>query len=83
MAAKGTAQRIVRVLECYRLPVARPDGASVDELIEALRGEKVRVGEIRFALPQRIGVMHEDRKGGWTVGVREGRLRGLLIWGDR
>jgi 3-dehydroquinate synthetase len=39
IAAKGTAERIVGLLERYRLPVARLDGASVDELIEAIRGD--------------------------------------------
>src|SRR6266511_3930370 len=31
---KGTAARIVQLLEQFRLPVERPDGATVDQLIE-------------------------------------------------
>ena len=77
IAAKGTAKRIVRALECYRLPVVRPDGASVDELIEAMRGDKkVRGGEIRFALPKGIGGMYQ--KDGWTVPVDERNIRESL-----
>ncbi len=73
ITAKGTADRIVRLLEQFRLPVERPDGASVDQLIEAMRGDKkVRGGEIRFALPTRIGTMHQ--KDGWTVAVEEGNI---------
>lgn len=79
IAAKGTAERIVRLLECYRLPVVRPDGASVDELIEAMRGDKkVRAGAIRFALPKEIGAMHGTGKDGWTVAVAEDLLRERL-----
>jgi len=79
IAAKGTAERITRLLERLRLPLERPHAASVDELIEAMRGDKkVRGGEIRFALPKEIGAMHGDEKSGWTVGVEEGRIAKLL-----
>ncbi|HEV8265402.1 MAG TPA: 3-dehydroquinate synthase [Gemmatimonadales bacterium] len=79
IAAKGTADRIVQLLERCRLPVERPDGPSVDDLIEAMRGDKkVREGgEIRFALPKGIGVMHGDKQA-WTVGVEEGRIREVV-----
>lgn len=77
ITAKGTAERIVRLLERFRLPVERPDGASVDQLIDVMRGDKkVRGGEIRFAVPKEIGVMHRD--GEWTVAVAEGGIRGVL-----
>ncbi len=77
VTAKGTAERIVRLLEQFRLPVERPDGASVDRLIEVMRGDKkVRGGEIRFALPKEIGAM--NHKDGWTVAVEEeGIAKGL------
>jgi len=77
ITAKGTADRVVELLEQFRLPVERPDGASVDQLIEVMRGDKkVRGGEIRFALPKEIGVM--SQKGGWTVAVEEGKIRDQL-----
>jgi len=68
---KGTPERIVRLLVQFRLPVERPDGASVDQLIEVMRGDKqARGGEIRFAVPKEIGGMHgEGSTGGrwrWT-----------------
>jgi 3-dehydroquinate synthase len=70
VAAKGTAQRVIHLLERYRLPVVRPDGANVDDLLEAMRGDKkVRKGKIRFALPTEVGVMHRDGGGGYTVAV--------------
>jgi len=76
---QGTAGRIARLLERCRLPVARPEGASVDDLVEAMRGDKkVRDGKIRFALPRRIGVMQGDEKKEWTVEVEEGRIREVL-----
>ena len=79
VAAAGTAERIARLLERFRLPLERPDGASADELIEAMRGDKkVRGGAIRFALPKEIGTMHGDAKHGWTVAVEEKRLREQL-----
>jgi 3-dehydroquinate synthase len=71
---KGTAERIVRLLEQFRLPVERPDGASVDQLIEVMRGDKkVRGGEIRFAVPKGIGVM--NRSDGWTVALDDRQIR--------
>jgi len=79
IAAKGTAERITRLLERLRLPLERPHAASVDELIEAMRGDKkVRGGEIRFALPKEIGAMHGDEKSGWTVSVEEGRIAKVM-----
>jgi 3-dehydroquinate synthase len=79
IAAQGTAERITRLLERFRLPLERPHTAGIDDLIEAMRGDKkARGGEIRFALPREIGVMHGDDKSGWTVGVEEQRIRDVL-----
>ena len=79
VAASGTALRIVRLLENLRLPVARPDGASVDDLIQMMRGDKkVRAAAIRVALPERIGSMHHDNRDGWTIAVDDRRLRDVL-----
>ena len=77
IAAKGTAERITRLLERLRLPLERPHAASVDQLIEAMRGDKkVGGGEIRFAFPKDVGAMHQ--KGGWTIPVEEPRVRDVL-----
>ncbi len=80
IAAKGTAERITRLLERFRLPLDRPHGASVDDLITVMRGDKkARAGETRFAVPKGIGVMHGDKHGGWTVAVEEGKIRETLV----
>jgi 3-dehydroquinate synthase len=79
VTVKGTAERIVRLLEQLRLPVERPDGASANDLIEAMRGDKkVRGGSIHFALPKVIGTMHGDAQHGWTVAVAEERIAKVL-----
>jgi 3-dehydroquinate synthase len=79
VTAKGTTDRIVRLLEQFRLPVERPEGASVDQLIEVMRGDKkARGGEIRFALSKGIGVMSGSSKHGWTVAVEEERIGEVL-----
>jgi len=79
IAAAGTAQRITGLLERFHLPVERPEGTRVDDLIEAMRSDKkARAGVIRFALPQSIGKVAGDAQRGWTVPVEEGRLRELF-----
>jgi 3-dehydroquinate synthase len=79
IAAAGTERRISGLLEQLRLPVARPDGTSVDDLIEAMRADKkVRSGAFRLALPRQIGTIHGEPTGGWTVAVEEKRLRALF-----
>jgi 3-dehydroquinate synthase len=79
IAGKGTADRIVKLLERFRLPVERPGGGpSADDLIEVMRGDKkARGGEFRFAMPKGIGAMHGDKRA-WTVGVEEGKIRAAL-----
>jgi 3-dehydroquinate synthase len=79
IAPKGTADRIVRLLERFRLPVERPDGASIDDLLEVMRGDKkVREGKVRFALPKQIGVMQGGDERQWTVAVDRDPLRQVL-----
>ena len=79
VAGAGTAERIMRLLERFRLPLERPDGASANDLIEAMRGDKkVRGGAIRFALPTGVGAMHRDAQHGWTVAVPEERIAKVL-----
>ena len=77
IAAKGTSERITRLLAQLRLPLERPQAASIDDVIAAMRGDKkARGGEMRFALPSGIGTMYE--KGGWTVAVDEGSIARVL-----
>lgn len=80
IAAAGTAGRIQATLERLHLPVARPDGSQVDDLMAAMRADKkVRAGVIRLALPRAIGVAHGDDRQGWTVPVPEEAIRQLLL----
>ena len=79
IAASGTAERVRHALERYQLPLELPDTARVDDLIAAMHHDKkARGGEVRFALPQRVGEMHGDARTGWTTSVSEQALRGLL-----
>ena len=79
VTTKGTAERIVRLLEQLRLPIERPDGASVDQVIEVMRGDKkVRGGEIRFAVPKEIGVMDGGPSRGYTAAVDMNAIRDIL-----
>ena len=80
IAATGTAQRIRSVLERLHLPVERPDGSQVEDLIAAMRTDKkVRAGEIRIAPPSAIGLAYGDDKKGWTVAVDEATIRQVLV----
>lgn len=77
IAEAGTADRVRAVLEGYGLPLKlRSDP---DALVAAMRHDKKsRGGTIRFALPQRVGLMHRDAQGRWTVAVDEGAIRATL-----
>ncbi len=75
----GTARRIRQALERYDLPTEPPAGASVDDLLAAMQHDKKsRRGEIRFALPKKVGAMHGDAKVGWTVAAPEEAVRAAL-----
>ena len=79
IAAAGTAGRVRQALERYQLPLELPETARVDDLIAAMhRDKKARGGEVRFALPRRVGEMHGDAHAGWTTPVPEQALRGVL-----
>ena len=82
IAAAGTADRVRLALEHYQLPLDLPDTAPIDDLIAAMhRDKKARGGEVRFALPRRVGEMHADAGGGWTTPVPEQAVRGVLTGG--
>ncbi len=79
VAERGTADRIVRLLEAYGLPLEAPTAVPADDLLAAMRGDKkARAGAIRFALPRAIGAMHGSAERGWTVAVAEDVVRPLL-----
>jgi len=80
IAAAGTTDRLTTALERLHLPLDRPDASQVDALIDAMRADKkVRAGEIRLALPSKIGVVHGNDANGWTVAVSESSVRQVLV----
>ncbi|HXF96196.1 MAG TPA: 3-dehydroquinate synthase [Gemmatimonadales bacterium] len=78
-AEPGTARRITDLLARYGLPLDLPESATPDALLEAMRlDKKVRSGQVRFALPARIGTMCGDGTGGWTLPVPEPLVADVL-----
>ena len=79
VAEAGTARRITALLERCGLPLERPGSAGVDDMLAVMRHDKkARAGDLRFALPRRIGTMHGDQAGGWTLAVPEAEVRKAL-----
>jgi 3-dehydroquinate synthase len=79
IAEAGTAARVAALLERFGLPLEAPEGARVDDLLASMgHDKKVRAGQVRLALPRRVGAMHGDAQLGWTVPVSEDLLRGIL-----
>ena len=79
LAAPGTARRIRALLERVGLPLERPAGAGIDDLMLAMRlDKKARAATVRFALPQTVGAMSGDDEKGWTVAAPEQLLRDVL-----
>jgi 3-dehydroquinate synthase len=80
IATTGTRQRVAAILELLHLPLELPEGSRADDLLEAMRADKkARDGEIRLALPTKIGVVHGSDAAGWTVAVDESSLRHVLV----
>ena len=67
------------MLERVGLPLERPAGAGVEDLLLAMRlDKKARAGTVRFALPKTVGTMSGDDERGWTVAAPEQLLREVL-----
>ena len=78
VAKAGTAATISGALTAAGLPTGIPDGMDRQALIEAMRTDKKgRSGQMRFALPLRVGAM-AGAKTGWTVSVSDDQLREVL-----
>jgi 3-dehydroquinate synthase len=79
VAERGTAARIAGTVERHGLPVAIPEGASAESLIDAMRHDKkARSGALRFAVPSRVGELGPNAGGDWTVAPSDALLRQLL-----
>jgi 3-dehydroquinate synthase len=59
---RGEAGRIEVLLRNLGLPTQPPKGLSLPRILAAARSDKkVRKGQIRYALPRRIGIMARRR----------------------
>jgi 3-dehydroquinate synthase len=82
VAASGLARDVARLLEPFGLPLALPETAATDALLEAMLGDKkVRRDTVRCALPARIGAMAQSGDGERTVEVDINTMRSLLEHG--
>lgn len=78
IAAAGTAAAIIAALERAQLPVRPPPGLDPERILLATRSDKKAAGgEVRYALPLRIGAMAGENEG-WALPVAEELVRDVL-----
>lgn len=78
VAKPGTADAVIGALRAFSLPTTLPDSMESGAVIAAMGSDKkARAGEMRFALPTRIGKM-AGAETGWTVAVTNDQLREVL-----
>ena len=76
---RGTAERIAGLLRQFGLRTERPDGFTVDALIEVMQQDKKRrKGELRFSFIEKVGVAAGNEHDGWTMMAPEGVVREVL-----
>jgi len=76
---RGEADRITALLERLGLPTCLPAGIEPDRILEAARADKKsRKGELRYALPARIGVMAR-REGKYAIPLPDTLVLSILI----
>jgi len=77
-AVPGTTDIIRRAVKAAGLPDMIPQGLSIDDVLNATRGDKkARAGRAEYALPARIGAMSGASRG-WSMPVSEDLLREVL-----
>lgn len=78
VADAGTSTRVRAAVRAAGLPDVRPPSISVDEILEAARGDKkARAGRVEYALPSRIGAMAAAARG-WAMPVSDAAVREVL-----
>jgi 3-dehydroquinate synthase len=78
VAESGTASRVREAVRAAGLPDARPSTISVDQILEAARGDKkARAGRVEYALPSKIGAMAGANRG-WAMPVSDAAVREVL-----
>jgi 3-dehydroquinate synthetase len=69
VATAGTAARVQGALVRAGLPVAIPDGMSIQDIVASTHGDKKRRGaRIEYALPTTIGAM-AGAESAWAIAV--------------
>jgi 3-dehydroquinate synthase len=69
---RSVADRLREALEAFRLPLALPQQATAENIVEVMRRDKkVREGTVRFALLKTIGEPAREESGNWTIPVPE------------
>ena len=75
---RGEADRITALLERLGLPTCLPAGIDPDRILDAARADKKsRKGELRYALPTRIGDMAR-REGRYAIPLSDALVLSLL-----
>jgi 3-dehydroquinate synthase len=78
VAEPGTADAVIGALRAFSLPTTLAESFDSDAVMAAMGSDKkARRGELRFALPSRIGSMAGEESG-WTVPVSNEQLREVL-----
>jgi len=64
---KSASETLRTALDAFRLPTRMPSDLSLESLIDAMeQDKKTRLGELRFTLLERIGLVHQGPAGTWT-----------------
>ena len=78
IAESGTAARIAAALELAGLPHALPAEMAPDLVLAGTRSDKkARAGRVAYALPRRVGTMHEA-DGAWATAVADDDVLAVL-----
>ncbi len=79
LAQSETTERLERALQAAGLPTGRPDHIDPEAILNATRlDKKARAGEVRYALPTRIGAMALG-DGSWSIPVPDALVREILM----
>jgi len=79
VAEAGLGDVVADAVRRAGLPDGPPDSVSDSALLEATRRDKkARAGEVRYALPERLGRMSPGANGGWSTAVPDADVLAAL-----
>ena len=79
IAEPGSADLLSTVLAAAGLPVRLPGNLDADRVLEATRTDKkAREGQVRYAIPVRMGEFSAGEKDGWTRALPDDVVREVL-----